>query len=394
MSLASAEAAEGRRRAANTVGYYNIKLGPSTWRFGTGLGLIYIDNVRAESQNVVADVVIQPDFSVSMSMPVTQRNKITLAASAGYSAYLQNPGYSRLFVKPGTELSFDMYVGDFWINFHDRFSITEDTYQDPTVVGVADLSRMENTVGLTALWDLNKIILRLGYDHLNYMSLYSEAAAYPDGASENFYGTMQYEVSDGMFAGVEVGGGLISYDLPAGGVPAGGGFYQDATQVGAGLFYEAQLSDYTRARVSGGYSTLSPDFTDDTGSNSDFSGFYARLGLSHRLNRYVDYTLTAGRSVSFTFYGGTIDLYTVDLLVNWHLIRRIGFNTGLTYQHGSYLYGIPETFDHLGPNLSVSRRLSEKLTASFGYHFYWRSSNLPNRDYTVNILNVRLGYQF
>jgi hypothetical protein len=388
MSLASAEAAEARRRAANTLGYYNLKLGASTWRFGTGLGVSYIDNVRAESQNVIADVVIQPDISVAMSMPITQRNKITLAASAGYSTYLQNPNYSRLFVKPGTELSFDMYVGDVWINFHDRFSITEDTYQDPTVVGVADLSRMENTVGLTALWDLNKIILRLGYDHLNYMSLYSEAAAYPDGASENLYATMQYEVSDGMFAGLEVGGGLISYDLPP-----GPGVYRDATQVGAGLFYEAQLSDYTRVRVSGGYSTLSPDFTVGS-TNGDFSGFYGRLGLSHRLNRYLDYTLTAGRSVSFTFYGGTIDLYTVDLMANMHVLRGFGLNTGVTYQHGSYLYGNPETFDHLGPNLSVSRRLSEKLTATLGYHFYWRSSNLPNRDYTVNILNVRLGYQF
>ena len=38
MSLAGAQAAEARRKAAATVDYYNLKLGPTAWRFGTGLG--------------------------------------------------------------------------------------------------------------------------------------------------------------------------------------------------------------------------------------------------------------------------------------------------------------------------------------------------------------------
>ena len=45
MSMASAEAAEARRQAASTIGYYNLKLGPTAWNFGAGLGLEYNDNV-------------------------------------------------------------------------------------------------------------------------------------------------------------------------------------------------------------------------------------------------------------------------------------------------------------------------------------------------------------
>src|SRR3989442_1569805 len=34
MSMASAQAAEGRRKAATTIGYYNLHVGPTAWRFG------------------------------------------------------------------------------------------------------------------------------------------------------------------------------------------------------------------------------------------------------------------------------------------------------------------------------------------------------------------------
>ena len=37
MSIASAEAAEARHKTASTIGYYDLKLGPTAWNFGTGL---------------------------------------------------------------------------------------------------------------------------------------------------------------------------------------------------------------------------------------------------------------------------------------------------------------------------------------------------------------------
>ena len=46
MSFASSYAAEARREAAATLGYYNVKLGPTAWRFGAGLGVEGIGDVR------------------------------------------------------------------------------------------------------------------------------------------------------------------------------------------------------------------------------------------------------------------------------------------------------------------------------------------------------------
>ena len=130
MSMASAEASEARRIAASTADYYNLKLGPSMWKFSTGLGLDYNDNVNYTQENPEGDFIFRPQMNVQMLLPVSDQNSLSLALGAGYSAYVQHPELNRTFITPNTGLSFDLYVGDFWINLHDRISITEDTYQD------------------------------------------------------------------------------------------------------------------------------------------------------------------------------------------------------------------------------------------------------------------------
>ena len=60
MSIASAEAAEARRRAATSIGYYNLKLGPTAWNFGTGLGIEYNSNVQNTGSNPEGDFYLSP----------------------------------------------------------------------------------------------------------------------------------------------------------------------------------------------------------------------------------------------------------------------------------------------------------------------------------------------
>src|SRR5438309_955973 len=62
MSLASAEAAQARRKAASTIGYYNLQVGPTAWRFGAGLGLEYNDNVTLRQGNAESDFIFSPQM--------------------------------------------------------------------------------------------------------------------------------------------------------------------------------------------------------------------------------------------------------------------------------------------------------------------------------------------
>ena len=168
MSIASAQAAEARRRAATTVGYYNLQLGPTAWNFGAALGVDYNSNVYDTESHPQGDFIFRPQINTRMVWPISDQNSINLALGGGYSAYVNNPRLDRAFITPGSELSFDIYAGDFWIKMHDRFSITENTYQDPTVAGSGNYSQFQNALGVATVWDLNEAIVRVGYDHVNY----------------------------------------------------------------------------------------------------------------------------------------------------------------------------------------------------------------------------------
>jgi hypothetical protein len=318
-------------------------------------------------------------------------NTFALNVGGGYSAYIEHPEFNRLFLTPGSELSFDMYAGDFWLNFHDRFSISANTYQDPTVVGSGDFSQLINSLGQTTTWDLNKVVLRLGYDHVNYVWLQGAdtPGLQPSGQSEVFSSSAGYTLSAGTSVGVELGGSLVHYSQSEPTQP-----YSDATEWSVGAFCETQASEYLRGRLSAGYMVYTPDAPAALADLLAFSGLYAQGVLEHRLNRFVTYSLSAGRSINFAFYGGTVDLEFVRWQADWNLVRKLNLATSFEYQHGSQLLLAPETFDRCGPGVSLMRHLTQHLAAILAYQYYSRTSDLPGRNYTVNILALNLNYRF
>lgn len=313
MSLADAEATRARRAAALTPGYYNLALGPTAWRFSSGLGLQFDDNVELTEVNPESDFIFTPSINAQMLWPITDKNSLDLALGLGYSAYVLNPGLSRLYITPGSGLSFNVYSGDFTLNLHDRIAITENAYQDPTVVGNGDYSQLQNAVGLAALWDLNKAVLRAGYDHVNYVAL-SGGQNTSDGQVETVYGTAGYRAWPTVVTGVELGGGLINYtaaDQP------------DAVQWNAGGFAQALVSDYLRVQGSVGYTVYAPQQSSPSSTASEFSGIYLQLSVAHRISEYLNYTLSGGRAVNLAFYGGTIESYFVNWTASWNVLRKV-----------------------------------------------------------------------
>ena len=124
------------------------------------------------------------------------------------------------------------------------------------------------------------------------------------------------------------------------------------------------------------------------------SGFYGNVLISHRLNEYISHSLSAGRSVQLSFYSGAVDLYYVRWNASWKLLEKIGLNTMVSYEGGEqFSYG-REEFDRYGAGITLSRGLTKKLNASLGYQFYDRLSDLPGRDYTLNIISLNFNYTF
>jgi hypothetical protein len=384
MSIAGADAARVRRQAATTLGYYNISLGPTTWRFTTALGLEYNTNVRYTGNDQSPDFIFRPELTSELLWPVTDRNALNLNVGIGYSAYVENTDLSRLYIRPGSEVSFDVYTGDFNINFHDRFSIIEETYENPTLAGQGGYSQLQNVLGVSTLGDLNQLVVRAGYDHVNFSTV-SGVQYRPDGQEEVVYASGGYKLAPMLLAGAELGGALLRYE----GADAGGGI-----QYNAGLFSQWQVSEYIHLRASGGYMLYSPEAGQYTRLTSDYSAYYLDLSIRHRINEYLNYVLNAGRSINFSYWGTSVDSYFVRWSGQWNLIQKISLNTYVDFEQGEQLDFYDERYNWMGGGISAGRRLTRKLTGSAGYSGHWRDSNVPSRSYTVHTISLQFRYSF
>lgn len=385
MSRAGEAAAEARRKASLAPDSYNFHLGPTAWEFGAGLDLEANDNIRFASGNRTSDLITRPQVNTRMVWPFSDKNSLNLALGAGYAVYALNPEFNRLFVSPGSDLSLDLYAGDLWINFHERLTITENAYEDPTVVDSADYSQLQNVSGLGATWDLNKLVITVGYDHVNYARV-SGSGGLPDGDSDIFALSGGYRWKPETTLGLESGGGWIRYGGDNTALP-------EAVDWNLGAFAESQPMEYVKIRAAGGYTVYAPQTGGTKASSGEFTGIYARLGLTHRINRHIEYNLNLSRSISFGFFAGTIDMYTASFEARWHLFQKLSVGTGFEFEHGSQLLVGRESFDRFGPRLSLERPITLKVSGALRYQYYQRRSDLPGGDYEINLLTLSIMYR-
>lgn len=389
MSAAGAEAAEARRKAATTLDYYNLKLGPSMWNLSAGTDLIFTDNVDYRNTGAQADFILRPDVQARILLPVSEVNSLNLNLGAGYAVYARNSQYDRFFLSPGSELSLDVYIGDWWINLHDRFALLDNAFLDPTYVGAGNYQILQNTIGAAGTWDLNELVVKLGYDHENNDALTSNLRV-RDEQADLLSASAGYALRPNLRAGLEAGGGLVSYSWRT---LTNTTFDIDNVQWNLGPFVEARLSDNLRFRTSVGYAALDPQASQNS-LGGRIAGPYAAVTLTHRVNQYVDYTLRGGRSISISSYGGGIDMYYAGLLANWHILRQATLITAFDYQGGSEALAGAETFDFFSPRVALKRAFGRKLTAALAYRYCFRGSTMSGNGYSANAVSLNLDYRF
>jgi hypothetical protein len=394
MSLAGDLAAEMQHQANSTFGYYNLLWGPTAWRYSSGLGLSYDDNVRLESEHQQGDFILRPNLNTQMHWPVTQWNSLDLSVGAGYSAYMTQTDLNQFYMNPGSGLSFNIYAGDCVINLHDWISITEYSYQNPSSTNNGSASRLENAVGASALWDLNKVVTQLGYDHVNSISLGSSQQD-PDATSDNWFANAGVRVLPEVMVGVEGGVGLISYNQ-GGAAPR----QPDATQWNAGVFCKDQISEHINARLDAGYTIYSPAETSGFTNLSSSANMYFQLLVTHQVNQFIDYALSAGRITETSFYGQPYDRYSVRLQPNWKIFRKYTLSTPFWWEKGDQLasdiygQGGANNYDQYGAGVNISHSLTQKLTGTLGYQYVKETSSDSGLNYTVSIVSLNFSYQF
>jgi hypothetical protein len=394
MSLAGDVAAASQRQAESTIGYYNLLTGPVAWRFSSGLGLDYDDNVNLQSQIKEGDFIVRPSLNAQVHLPVTQKNSLDVSLGAGYSLYATHSELNQLYVNPGSGLSFNIYAGDCVINLHDRISVTENSYQNPVAGGNQSFAQLENTAGVGTSWDLNKLVAQVGFDHVNDISLGSSQQV-PAATSENWFLNAGLHFLPQITAGVEGGVGLLSY-----GQGQSSSTQPDATQWNAGVYCKAQISEHISGQVDAGYTVYSPGSTSGLTNLSSAANFYFQFSVSHEVNRFLNYSLSVGRSTESSLFGQPIDLYVASLQANWIFFRKYQLSTPLFWQRGTQLanqvygQGGAGIYNQYGAGINIGRAITQKLSGTLAYQFIRENSSQSSVNYTVNIMSLSFSYRF
>jgi len=416
-SMAGESAAEARRQSIDQIPY-NLKLGPMKLRFSATLGFEYNDNINLSEDasafllgpngpvlvttEQLSDFIIRPQINMNALWPITQLNTLRLDLGIGYSFYMDHSSYNTngILLNPGSQLAFDIFVGDFRINIHDRFSLEQDPVAEIGLSNVADYGRFQNTAGVSVLWDLNAAVVTFGYDHYNYIST-TDTFDYLDRNADILNASIAYTPTATMSIGLE--GSFVNtyYDQNV---------LNDSQAFLVGAFIESQLTGNLKVRFALGYQEIDFDNNGVINDNNDVNDYYANLLLSHRVNSQLTHSLSLGHENQLGVNSNYITLNYIRHTANWNILYHTLLSTELFYEDAeesgvnSLIIigpGIPlfnpfgaEHIHRYGGALTLGYQLTPHVTLGFRYQYIQKDSDLPLRDYTQNRVSVDGTYSF
>jgi len=416
-SLAGEASAEARRQSIDQIPY-NLQLGPMKLRFSATLGFEYNDNVNlAEDATATlpgpsgpvlvtteqqSDFIIRPQVNVNALWPITQLNTLRLDVGIGYAFYMDHSDYNTnaLLINPGSQLAFDIFVGDFRINIHDRFSIEQDPVAEIGLSNVADYGRFQNTAGISALWDLNAAVVTLGYDHYNFVAT-DDLFDYLDRNADMVNGSIAITPNATMSIGLEGAYVNTYYDQNV---------MNDSQTLSGGGFFETQITPNLKLRIAGGYQEIDFDNNGIINDLNDVEDYYANGLLSHRVNSVFSHSLSAGHENQLGVNSNFITLNYVRHTANWNVLYHTLLSTELFYEDaedsgaGSLFLlapGVPlfnpfgaEHIHRYGGALTLGYQLTQHVTLGFRYQYTQKDSDQPLRDYSQNRVSLDGTYSF
>ncbi len=376
---------------------YTFKDGDFRMLLQPSLGLVWNDNVGLSRNNVISDVIVRPSVGLVASYPLAQNNLLFIDISLGYDWYLQHTALSTLALdsSSGTGLSFDLGVQDFNFNFHDWISYVQDSAQTPNAANTANYGTFRNTAGVLGTWDMNQVVLSLGYDHEDVLATSSSFNSINHSA-EMLNVRAGLKVSSHLTTGVEGTAAFTTYEQS---VLNGNAAYT------AGGYADWHPGKAFAATVRGGFTTYQFQNTSKaSGTNAsihtgNLNSWYGSILLSHQPRESLSYSLEAGHEVQLGIQSDLLEDWYVRPSITWKIIKNMNFTTALFYEHGEQGVAdkggnLRENFDWYGGQLLLQQRLTKRFTVGAIYRLTLRASDskTSNQGYTQNLIGLQLTY--
>jgi hypothetical protein len=385
-SMTGVAAAEARRLQQENAAY-TVKSGDLRLLANCALSLDWNDNVYLSKQNQQDDFILRPRVGLNASYPLTQRNLLQLNVTFGYDKYLNHNGLSTWYLQSGSELSFDVYIKEFLINLHDRFSYTQDSAQEAAVANTGSYGTFQNTAGVLGTWDLQDLTPSLGYDHQTYLSTSSQFD-YTDHSTEMVVARTGLKVHPQATVGVEGTFSSTAYDQQV---------LNDNTGYSVGVFGEWRPGAYFSLQPRFGYIFCDFQQTSRVTSAEDVDGWYGDLTIRHDATKHLSYSLSAGHEVRLGLEADAIKDWYVRSSITWKMLERVSVLTGLFYEHGKQTGGnVPgfteDNYDWYGGNIALTYSLLKNILIGLNYRLTMRSSNVASQEYTQNMVGIEVSY--
>jgi hypothetical protein len=388
---------------------YNMKLGPVLFDFTGSVDSEFNDNIGLNNTGTKSDFLITPEVGVGIRWPVTQTNTLALTTSLGYTRYLIHPQFdsTHILVAPNSELSFNVFVGDFKFNFHDAFSYEQDPVNEGQFSNIVTFDRFTNDAGVTGIWDLNQVVLTLSYDHINFISTGlqdSTGAQLPDPGLLNYQAdqvgaSAEFHVTSTLSGGLEAAASTRSYDS----------FDGDYTQLSAGPFARVQITQYLRAQASAGFQTIhSPNnsaspgqllpanvYTPGSSAGTDNS-YYADLTLDHQVNKYFIHHLSVGHELELGLLGDQSEVTYANYTASWKVntFLNIAFTLGFQDVNENGALVEVSNYDMLNAGVQASFPIAKNVSGALIYQFNDKMADDSSQSYQQNDVGLNLTYHF
>ena len=366
---------------------YTVKSGDFRLLVTPSMEADWNDNVYLSNTNAQSDFILMPRLGLNASYPVTQRNLLQLNVTAGYQEYLEHHDLSALYVQSGSALSFDIYVKDFWINLHDRFSYVQDSASQAAVANTGSFGLFQNTAGLNTTWDLEDVTLSLGYDYQISRSTASQFALL-DSTSDLVVGRAGLRLHPTLTAGVEGTAAFMTYDQL---------ILDDNVNYSAGMYADWRPGSALQIKPRVGYTIMLFEHTSQFIQTANVATWYADLTITHQVSTGVSYSFSAGHEEVPAILANVLEDYYVRPTINWNIIKNLTLATSLFYELGNQGVGnvrgnLVENFDWYGGALSLSHPLTSRLTIGLNYRLTLRSSDIASNEYAQNQVGLLINY--
>jgi opacity protein-like surface antigen len=364
---------------------YNLQLGPVTLRAEAGSSVSYNDNINLARTGRQNDCIITPNLNIHGLWQATELNALTFDLGISYQHYFSHSIYDAFQLSPDSQTQFNIFIDDFKINLHEKFSYQSDPLQVAQLSNVAQFDRFLNDAGITIDWDLGDITISLGYDHDNFW-VFEPAYSYLTYQSDVVSPQISFALSKTIQTGLQASFADTKYNQ---------NIQNNYTEFQVGPFLTAQLSENlsVNARVGWDYANFAQGGLN--GDKQDIDSFYCSTAINHRVNDVLTESLTAGRE----FIPGITSNYTQRIyakyMPSWHATSLFDIGPQFWWENlDDSNATFREVSNRFGAGLDISFALTEHSTVNLNYQYVIKNSDQSALDYYQNSITAGFNYHF